>query len=466
MRFVLTVLALAIVLAVPLSAHAAPQTRAFVVTSDFTNGGLSVIQLSNHAVTPDVATVFSDARVRWFDGRVFVVNRFGQDNIQIIDPAQNYATVHQFSTGNGSNPQDIAFVSPTKAYVTRLGSPNLLEVNPAAGDTIGPISLGMFADADGLPEMDRMIRIGRYLFVQLQLLSGFVATDSSLVAVIDTEADTVVDVNPLRPGIQAIKLTGTNPVTPFVYDRARGLLLVGCAGHYGQLDGGIDQIDPFGFRDRGFAITEQALGGDVLDVVWNGPTHSYAIVSDAGFNTSLVSWSSITGHTTGTLFSPGGFSIADVERNDRGELYVCDNDLTGFPGVYIFSTDTDALLAGPLDTGLPPQGLTFDERSDEIVSAPATPWAATSFSEPWPQPARTGVRFTLALDRADDVRVEAFDVAGRLRRTLASGTMAAGVRTVSWDLRDDGGEPLAPGLYLVRVRGERIALARRVAIVR
>src|SRR2546426_2700621 len=127
--------------------------------------------------------------------------------------------------------------------------------------------------------MDRGIRIGDRVFVAVQRLdenNGFQPTDTSLVAVIDATADTVVDVDPGQPGVQSIRLTGTNPVTTFAFDDATHRLLLGCAGHYGMLDGGIEWISPVSLESDGYAITESALGGDVSDVAWNGAQHSYA----------------------------------------------------------------------------------------------------------------------------------------------------------------------------------------------
>ena len=69
-------------------------------------------------------------RCACYSGLIYVINRFGQDNIQVIDPGNHFATVKQFSTGNGSNPQDIAFLSATKAYVARYGSSDLLDREP------------------------------------------------------------------------------------------------------------------------------------------------------------------------------------------------------------------------------------------------------------------------------------------------------------------------------------------------
>ena len=168
-------LALSLGLAItPVTASA--MSRAFVFESDFTTGSLSFMDLSNRVRHCDVASVNSDARVRWYGGQLYVVNRFGGDNIQVVDPTSG-STLRQFSVGNGSNPYDIAFASATKAYVTRYESSDLWIVNPATGVHTGTVSLAAFADADGIPEIDHMITVGPLLFVSLQRVDrahGFV----------------------------------------------------------------------------------------------------------------------------------------------------------------------------------------------------------------------------------------------------------------------------------------------------
>lgn len=469
-----------LLLLIATSAHAAA-TRAFVLTSDYSSGSLSVVDVVSRSVSPDVAGTYSDAVERWYGGLLYVVNRLGADNVQVIDPAQNYTTLRQFSVGAGTNPQDIAFVSPQKAYVSRLGSPDLLIVNPSTGGTLGSIPLAAFADADGNPEPARMTMVGSLLCVTLQRLTNFQAgSDSAEVVLIDTAADTVVDADPRRTGTQAIALHARNPVTRFVVvadpsDPGRTDLLVGCAGQYQVADGGVERIVlpatsaplPGPALSAGLVTTEATLGGDVNALAaWRG--RGYTVVSDASFRTRLVAWDRNTGALLDTVYATTDFGIADIAVNDRNELWVCDNGFTT-AGVRIFRAGADTPLAGPLDVDLPPVGITFDAAGDQVVSAPPPAGAAKAvlLSAPWPNPARgAGVAMRLTLAARAAIDADVYDLQGRRVRTLAHGAHDAGTVALAWDLRDDGGHAVAAGLYLVRVAGSAGAAEVKCVVAR
>jgi FlgD Ig-like domain len=88
------------------------------------------------------------------------------------------------------------------------------------------------------------------------------------------------------------------------------------------------------------------------------------------------------------------------------------------------------------------------------------------FSSPWPNPAHGSTRFQLSLPSDSWLRIEAFDVSGRMVSTIALGEFSGGTFDVRWDLRDDGGRLLGAGTYLVRGQiGDNVFL-RRVTIVR
>ena len=140
---------------------AATQSRAFVFATDFGSGNVANVAFAPpRAITPNVAAVCADAVLRHHQGLLYVIERFGCDNVRVLDPANGFALVRQFSVGNGANPNDIVVVSPTKAYVARYDAADLWIVNPSTGAFTGAISLGAFADVDGIPEMNRMAMVG------------------------------------------------------------------------------------------------------------------------------------------------------------------------------------------------------------------------------------------------------------------------------------------------------------------
>ena len=449
------------------SSGAAAESRAFVFETDYSTGSLSIHDLAPRAAHCDLVSVNSDASLRFYGGLLYVVNRLGGDNVQVVDPA-THATLHQFSVGNGSNPHDIAFASPTKAYVTRYDETDLWIVNPVTGAHTGTIALAGLSDSDGNPEMDRMMMVGPLLFVSLERVDRnlfYSPVDTALVAVVDTRADTLVDCDPSRPGMQAIALQLKNPFTTFQFDPATSRLLIGCVGNFGVLDGGVERVDPVNLRSDGVVIGEAALGGDVDDVTWGDAAKSWAIVADAGGNTKLVSWSADSAKVLHTLWAPGGYVLTDAERNDRGEIWAC--DASSFtPALRVFSTATDLAIGADIVCALPPTSLTFDAESAQVGTVPAAGPPALAFAPSAPNPAHGPARMAFTLARGSHVRLDVLDAQGRRVRTLTDGEWAAGPASLTWDLRDEGGRAVAPGLYFARMAAGGESLTRRVIVLR
>lgn len=91
---------------------------------------------------------------------------------------------------------------------------------------------------------------------------------------------------------------------------------------------------------------------------------------------------------------------------------------------------------------------------------------STSFSSPWPNPARTSMRFTLMLSEASGVQVDAFGVDGRRVRRLADGRWPAGRWDLVWNLRDEAGNRVPAGIYLVRARIGNSLVTKRAVVAR
>ncbi len=64
-----------------------------------------------------------------------------------------------------------------------------------------------------------------------------------------------------------------------------------------------------------------------------------------------------------------------------------------------------------------------------------------------------GTRVLYSVPRAGMVDVNVYDIAGRLVRRLASGSVAGGEHPLEWDGRDENGTNAPSGVYLVRLHG-------------
>lgn len=333
---------------------------AMIVTSDFQSGAYSTIPLdAPTAISRNVGSAHADAVGRNVGGSFYVINRLGGDNVQALDA--NFGTVWQCSLGNGANPHDIVIVAADKGYVS-LYDGGIAVIDPSTGaDCDGfvrsTIDLSSFADADGLAETDQMAVVGERLYVTLQRLDRdqfFAPTEASFLAVIDTETDEFVDVNPATPAIDAITLTGTNPFSETKGLTVRsGKIVIAEIGSFGVLDGGIETIDVATNTPEGFFVTEEELGGDITDFVIVSDTRGYAIVADASFNNSLIRFDPSRGDVLAVLTTTSSF-LPDIEYDaERGRLLLATRDFLA-PGIRIFSSNDEEITTEPIDTGLPP----------------------------------------------------------------------------------------------------------------
>lgn len=336
---------------------------AFVTTTDFETGSASVIWLDGAYTTKkDVVAIHSDAVARYFDGFIYVVNRSGSDNIQILNPADGFATVQQFTVDNGADPHDIALVSETKAYVTRYNRTDLWIVDPSTGKQTGSISLSAFADGDGIPEMDHLLLIGDRLFVSVQRIdrnTDWGPVGLSYLIVVDISADTLVDVDPVTAGTQAIALAATNPFSDVKVDAITGKLYVACAGDWGTADSGVEAVNPVTLSSEGIVLAGTTVGGDITDVEFVSAETGYAIITDASFHSVLMRFNPSTGAVTDTVYAPGNFVLQDIERAPTGELFLADRSVTS-PGIRLYDIMTAIeITSAPIDVGLPPFDITF-----------------------------------------------------------------------------------------------------------
>jgi flagellar hook assembly protein FlgD len=91
--------------------------------------------------------------------------------------------------------------------------------------------------------------------------------------------------------------------------------------------------------------------------------------------------------------------------------------------------------------------------------------AALHQNAPNPFNPSTRIRYEVPEEGAR-VTIRVFDVAGRLVKTLVDRFETAGQKTLTWDGRDECGEPVASGVYFCRMQAPGFTKTVKVTLVR
>jgi hypothetical protein len=432
----------------------------FVTTSeyDFSGGNYDLV----NAVSPwesyvNQGAVCADNSLRYENGLIYLINRVGCDNIQVIDPELGFETILQFTTGSGSNPADICFFSSSRAFITRYDTHELWEVDPSSGEHTDTIDLSPFADVDGIPEMFGLAISGDRLYVAIQRLNrnnGWLPAGGSCLAVIDLADNTIIDIDPGLTGLQGIELTGQNPNSWIHIDPATGYFLIAELGFYGVNDGGIEIIDPVTELSLGFAITEEILGGDIYE--WDSADDGtgFASILSPSWTPSIVAFDLNTGSNRGVLITSSEFAYRNLMVDDlRRQLFIADRTYAD-PGILVYNIDTlFQQNDGPIATGLYPHYLLLIEGPATSVNDPA-PLTEESIRI-WPQPASTELRIQYQAHQTERISVDILDVSGRRITRLADQQFVTGETTITWNGTNQLGISVEAGTYFARITTAR-----------
>jgi len=442
---------------------------AVISTTDYSSGNLAVLAEGASEAQVDVLPICSDNVLFSYAGALYVLERFGADNIIKVDgdDLSPSGVVYQYSVGNGANPHAIAFVNAEKAYVTRNDDTKLWVIDPSAGSEaafkIGEIDLSEYADDDGLPEMSAMVLVGGKLYVGLQRLdrnNGWAPLDAKVV-VIDTATDAVIKVIALEKG---------NPQAMVAFG---GKLYVTCGGSlFDPTDGGIEVIDTATDTHADVLIPESDLGGNVGALVLRSATKGYVIVGgyvqDAAGNwvpSYVVRPFDPSDGTVGAALG-GSQSAISMGLGEDGVLYVADRS-TEEPGVYTYDA-ADNLIAGPIATGLPPSTIAFLGEAGEVAveeMAQRTP-LAFELGANYPNPFNAATVIPYMVEHAGAVRLCVYDGLGQHVATLVQEIQTAGRYAARWNGRSDAGAEVASGFYLVRLETARQIATSKVLFLK
>jgi hypothetical protein len=336
---------------------------ALVVTTDYETGAYAAVDPVRRSAVPNVEIIHQDAvcRADPVTGYVFIVARRLADAIEVVDTAGSWDLFAEYSVGAGTNPQDIAIVSAERAYVARYDEPSLLVVDPLDGAELGTVDLSPYADGDGSPEAAWLLVHGDRVYTAMQKLVDFAVDGPSSVAVVDAASGQVE---------REITLAGANMYGKMRYAAAIDRIPLILVGRFGELDGGIQLLDPNDDTVSPYVVTEAALGGDLSDAVIASAEMGFAVIgvpAEDGEKTRLVGFDPSTGEVGQTLVESDGWDLGFIELDaDGDELWVADRNPTR-PGVRIFDAATGTELTDrPIDVGLPPFMICFPEGAKEV----------------------------------------------------------------------------------------------------
>lgn len=247
----------------------------------------------------------------------------------------------------------------------------------------------------------------------------------------------------------------------------------------------------------GFLRDARTPGGSI-DLAADTP-----ILVGGDFN--LVGWrDQLTTLVTGDIQDEGSFGpdsppdwdgsdldVVPARHVDARESYSWRNDFSSFyPGLldWVFYTGSAVSLGNHfvletrsmMSSTLVDLGLQADDTFDASDHAPRvadfhvpqetavgpTPRAGALALRVYPNPSNPRARVAFELERPQDLTLRIYDAAGRRLRELHRGPMESGSHELVWDGTDDGGRPVASGVYFLRLRGDFEQATRSIALVR
>lgn len=154
------------------------------------------------------------------------------------------------------------------------------------------------------------------------------------------------------------------------------------------------------------------------------------------------------------LLSPGGTTIVSAS------MYVPPDAAPDSNEVILTATSiADMGLTSASDSGLVIADIATSVRPD---IAPI----ASNLSMIGPNPFFANTVLKLSLRRTQPGSIRVIDAAGRLVRTIASGTIQAGVNQMTWDGMNNKGNRVAPGVYFIKIDTDEVSRSEKVVLLR
>ncbi len=352
-----------------------------VHTSDqMSSAGIAVVSLDTlECRVSSSGTLHTDASLYAFHNSIYVLNRLGRDNIQLLNPYDNYATVSEVSLHRGGsgrpNPHGMAFTE-YNAFITCYDDSHMAVYDIVDNRITERIDLSRYGYNSTVPCMSALYYNEEtgLLYAALQRLDrhSFVPSDYSLIISLDPVNHSVVQ----ESAIEAEGALYTNPYSKFRLvesgqwhhaNSALSILMVSCTGHFsvtgrGGEDGAVVAafLDSDGIITRyETVVTETKDYGDIVDFLYS-ENKLYLVTLNSNEVSFFISYNIDERTYTELLKNSSAGYIWRIEMDSEKRIFLCDRNVYN-PGIRVFNTLTGRWEGPVINTGLPPNDLLIVE---------------------------------------------------------------------------------------------------------
>jgi len=206
------------------------------------------------------------------------------------------------------------------------------------------------------------------------------------------------------------------------------------------------------------------VGNTVLPGFWQIASLSSSVdVAIASFTGEVTDGAVELRWLAASAGSLDGFNVYRGEGGDPAGFERLNREPFGAPGENIYLDET--VLPGRIYT-YQIGGVQGDREFLSFSLAVSVPSIPLTLYQNYPNPFNPSTSISFYLPGPDRVRLEIFDVGGRLIRTLADGRFEGGRHTVRWNGTNEAGRPVSSGVYLCRLVCGKRALTRKLALLR
>jgi hypothetical protein len=354
-------------------APVAEPSHLVVTSTDFATGAVGLVDIAARTVQADLALASSDAVPAVDGGRVFVVNRYGFDYIDELDPHADLSLLHEWAievateVDTPSDPHALVLDGDGHAWVTLHGAPELQRfsfptLQGADVDAEFALDMSNFADADAIPEVSLALACGQLLFVSAERIDRASWVPAASTVLIPVEAGgepKLFEFDGEHEGPDGIELLGTG-VGPWRLDPGDP------SGHTILLrNSGIERIDLASgtsewvvsqqvFEDAGYMRLQ--LAGFDLDA----SGRMWVAAASEDFSEYRLLRVDLAGPEPSLVVEVAGLqSVTGALEIIGNEAWFADTTM-GASGLRIFDLSSSPIASpdeSPLPVGLAPMGL-------------------------------------------------------------------------------------------------------------